>query len=173
MALQLCNPSDCQITYLDEYYLTNYEIELLKKSAAEMASKIPEGAIVVELGSGLVSTFFFLQLCLRIPAWCLLVLLVLTWLFAPDNRNLRKVCLLLQAFEDAKKKIDYFALDLSQTELERTLAEAPEFEYVSCRGLRGTYDDGCEWLKQEAMLSRPKCILHLGSSIGMKIFQFS
>ncbi|KAL6813032.1 C-type lectin protein [Trichoderma sp. SZMC 28013] len=120
------------ITYLDEYYLTNYEIELLKKSAAEMASKIPEGAIVVELGSG----------------------------------NLRKVCLLLQAFEDAKKKIDYFALDLSQTELERTLAEAPEFEYVSCRGLRGTYDDGCEWLKQEAMLSRPKCILHLGSSIG-------
>jgi uncharacterized SAM-dependent methyltransferase len=59
VALQLCNPSDCQITYLDEYYLTNYEIELLKKSAAEMASKIPEGAIVVELGSGLVSTFFF------------------------------------------------------------------------------------------------------------------
>lgn len=58
VALQLCNPSDCQITYLDEYYLTNYEIELLKKSAAEMASKIPEGAIVVELGSGLVSTFF-------------------------------------------------------------------------------------------------------------------
>lgn len=121
-----------EITYLDEYYLTNYEIELLKKSAAEMASQIPEGAIVVELGSG----------------------------------NLRKVCLLLQAFEDAKKKIDYFALDLSQKELERTLAEAPVFEYVSCRGLRGTYDDGCEWLKQEAILARPKCILHLGSSIG-------
>ncbi|KAL7800240.1 C-type lectin protein [Trichoderma ceciliae] len=120
------------ITYLDQYYLTNYEIELLKKSAAEMASRIPEGAMVVELGSG----------------------------------NLRKVCLFLQAFEDAKKKIDYFALDLSQTELERTLAEAPAFEFVTCRGLRGTYDDGCEWLKQRSILARPKCILHLGSSIG-------
>jgi uncharacterized SAM-dependent methyltransferase len=48
----LCNPIGVQITYLDEYYLTNYEIELLKKSAAEIASKIPEGAMVVELGSG-------------------------------------------------------------------------------------------------------------------------
>ncbi|KAL6901421.1 C-type lectin protein [Trichoderma evansii] len=120
------------ITYLDEYYLTNYEIELLKKSSAEIASKIPEGAMVVELGSG----------------------------------NLRKICLLLQAFEDAKKKIDYFALDLSQTELERTLAEVPAFNYVTCRGLLGTYDDGREWLKQESLLDRPKCIVHLGSSIG-------
>ncbi|KAH6605386.1 hypothetical protein Trco_007093 [Trichoderma cornu-damae] len=120
------------ITYLDEYYLTNYEMELLKKSSVEIASGIPEGSMVVELGSG----------------------------------NLRKVCLLLQAFEEAKKHIDYFALDLSQTELERTLAEAPAFKYVTCRGLRGTYDDGCEWLKQPAILARPKCILHLGSSIG-------
>lgn len=97
-----------------------------------------------------------------------MMLIVLTFLCL-YNRNLRKVCLFLQAFEDAKKKIDYFALDLSQTELERTLAEAPAFKYVSCRGLLGTYDDGCEWLKQESILARPKCILHLGSSIGMKI----
>ncbi|KAK5991381.1 Ergothioneine biosynthesis protein 1 [Cladobotryum mycophilum] len=120
------------ITYLDEYYLTNYEIELLKSSSAEMAEKIPDGSMVVELGSG----------------------------------NLRKVCLLLQAFEDLGKKIDYFALDLSQTELERTLAAVPEFKYVSCHGLRGTYDDGREWLKQPSIVGRPKCILHLGSSIG-------
>ncbi|UKZ72131.1 uncharacterized protein TrAtP1_013069 [Trichoderma atroviride] len=120
------------ITYLDEYYLTNYEIELLKKSSAEIASKIPQGAMVVELGSG----------------------------------NLRKICLLLQAFEDARKKIDYFALDLSQTELERTLAEVPAFQFVTCRGLLGTYDDGREWLKQESLLDRPKCIVHLGSSLG-------
>lgn len=77
---------------------------------------------------------------------------------------------MLQAFEDAKKSIDYFALDLSQTELERTLAEVPAFEYVTCRGLLGTYDDGREWLKQEALLDRPKCIVHLGSSIGTKSF---
>jgi uncharacterized SAM-dependent methyltransferase len=81
-------------------------------------------------------------------------------------RNLRKVCLLLQAFEDAHKKIDYFALDLSQTELERTLAEVPAFQFVTCRGLLGTYDDGREWLKQESLSDRPKCIVHLGSSLG-------
>lgn len=43
-----------QITYLDEYYLTNYEIELLRKSSAEIASQIPEGSMIIELGSGLV-----------------------------------------------------------------------------------------------------------------------
>lgn len=43
-----------QITYLDEYYLTNYEIELLRKSSAEIASQIPEDSMVIELGSGLV-----------------------------------------------------------------------------------------------------------------------
>ncbi|KAJ6444892.1 ADP-ribosylation factor family protein [Purpureocillium lavendulum] len=120
------------ITYLDEYYLTNYEIELLKRSSAELARKIPAGAMVIELGSG----------------------------------NLRKVCLLLQAFEDLAKPIDYFALDLSQNELERTLAHVPPFKHVACHGLLGTYDDGKEWLKQQELLRRPKCILHLGSSIG-------
>uniref|UniRef100_A0A8H7KD42 Histidine-specific methyltransferase SAM-dependent domain-containing protein n=1 Tax=Bionectria ochroleuca TaxID=29856 RepID=A0A8H7KD42_BIOOC len=40
------------ITYLDEYYLTNYEIDVLKTSATDMASNVPTGAIVVELGSG-------------------------------------------------------------------------------------------------------------------------
>ncbi|KAF5583029.1 TAD2-tRNA-specific adenosine deaminase 2 [Fusarium pseudocircinatum] len=120
------------ITYLDEYYLTNYEIEILKKSSAEIASQIPEGSMVIELGSG----------------------------------NLRKVCLLLQAFEELKKPIQYFALDLSLKELERTLAQVPDFKYVSCHGLHGTYDDGREWLKHPSLTSRSKCIIHLGSSIG-------
>ncbi|KAM0236340.1 hypothetical protein ACHAPO_004972 [Fusarium lateritium] len=120
------------ITYLDEYYLTNYEIEILKKNSAEIASQIPEGSMVIELGSG----------------------------------NLRKICLLLQAFEEAKKPIQYFALDLSLKELERTLAQVPDFKYVSCHGLLGTYDDGREWLKHPSLTSRSKCIIHLGSSIG-------
>ncbi|CAJ0541597.1 Ff.00g081300.m01.CDS01 [Fusarium sp. VM40] len=120
------------ITYLDEYYLTNYEIELLRKSSAEIASQIPEDSMVIELGSG----------------------------------NLRKVCLLLQAFEELRKPIQYFALDLSLKELERTLAQVPEFKYVSCHGLLGTYDDGKEWLKHPSLTSRSKCIIHLGSSIG-------
>lgn len=118
------------ITYLDEYYLTNYEIDVLKTSATDMASNVPTGAIVVELGSG----------------------------------NLRKIRLLLQAFEDAGKVIDYYALDLDHRELERTLSQLPAFQNVTCRGLHGTYDDGRDWLA--TLKDRPKCVIHMGSSIG-------
>lgn len=76
------------------------------------------------------------------------------------------MCLLLQAFENAGKTIDYYALDLSQKELERTLSHVPQFNYVSCHGLLGTYDDGRDWLKQPDVVNKPKCILTLGSSIG-------
>lgn len=83
-----------------------------------------------------------------------------------SHSNLRKVNLILQAFEKAKKHIDYYALDVSKKELERTLAEVPAYQYVSCRGLWGTYDDGREWLEHTRNAERTKCILHLGSSIG-------
>jgi uncharacterized SAM-dependent methyltransferase len=86
----------------------------------------------------------------------------------PDqyHSNLRKTNLILQAFEDAEKPVDYYALDVSKTELERTLAEVPRYEYVKCRGLLGTYDDGRDWLKKASNKERAKCIMHLGSSIG-------
>ncbi|TQV92647.1 DUF323 domain-containing protein [Cordyceps javanica] len=120
------------ITYLDEYYLTNYEIELLKKHAAEMADLIPAGAMVVELGSG----------------------------------NLRKISLVLDAFENIGKPIDYYALDLSEDELQRTLLQIPDYKHVRSHGLWGTYDDGKDWLKQFADSDRNITIIHLGSSIG-------
>lgn len=41
-----------QITYLDEYYLTNDEIALLTAHAAEIAQHISSGSMVIELGSG-------------------------------------------------------------------------------------------------------------------------
>jgi uncharacterized SAM-dependent methyltransferase len=41
-----------QITYLDEYYLTNAEIEVLETYADHIAERIQPGSIVVELGSG-------------------------------------------------------------------------------------------------------------------------
>lgn len=41
-----------QITYLEEYYLTNDEIQVLEDSASEIAARIPEGSMVIELGSG-------------------------------------------------------------------------------------------------------------------------
>ncbi|KAM3503926.1 hypothetical protein MY11210_008535 [Beauveria gryllotalpidicola] len=128
MGLQLFE----HITYLDEYYLTNYEIELLKKHAAEIAHLIPAGAMVVELGSG----------------------------------NLRKISLLLDAFEKIAKSIDYYALDLSQQELQRTLLQIPDYKHVRSHGLWGTYDDGKDWLKQFANGDRNITIIHLGSSIG-------
>ena len=40
------------ITYLDEYYLTGQEIQLLEQHADSIADRIPEGAKIVELGSG-------------------------------------------------------------------------------------------------------------------------
>ncbi|KAK3398563.1 C-type lectin protein [Sordaria brevicollis] len=80
--------------------------------------------------------------------------------------NLRKVNLLLQALDKAGKDIDYYALDLSREELERTLAQVPSYNHVKCHGLLGTYDDGRDWLKTAENTSRQKCILHLGSSIG-------
>ncbi|TDZ58608.1 Ergothioneine biosynthesis protein 1 [Colletotrichum trifolii] len=120
------------ITYLEEYYLTNNEIEVLQNYSTEIAQNIAPESMVIELGSG----------------------------------NLRKVSLLLQAFEDAGKPIDYYALDLSLEELERTLAQVPKFQHVRCHGLLGTYDDGREWLKKPENLARKKCILSLGSSIG-------
>jgi hypothetical protein len=41
-----------QITYLDEYYLTNAEIDVLTKWGTEIAQNIQSGSMVVELGSG-------------------------------------------------------------------------------------------------------------------------
>ena len=40
------------ITYLEEYYLTNAEIEVLTNHADEVAQHIRAGSLVVELGSG-------------------------------------------------------------------------------------------------------------------------
>ena len=72
----------------------------------------------------------------------------------------------MQALEDAAKDVDYYALDLSQQELERTLAQLPPYKHVRAHGLLGTYDDGQIWLRDPAIASRQKCILSLGSSVG-------
>lgn len=74
--------------------------------------------------------------------------------------------ILLQALDAAGKVVDYYALDLSLTELRRTLEQVPAFKHVRCHGLHGTYDDGLDWLKLPENQSRPKCVMSLGSSIG-------
>ncbi len=41
-----------EISYLNEYYLTNAEIGLLREHAISLATVIPEECIILELGSG-------------------------------------------------------------------------------------------------------------------------
>lgn len=76
--------------------------------------------------------------------------------------------ILLKAFEDAGKEIDYYALDLSLPELERTFSELSTGSYTFVRfyALHGTYDDGLAWLNEPQNKDRPTCVLSLGSSIG-------
>lgn len=44
-----------KITYVDEYYLTEAEIAVLEKWADNIAERIEDGGVIVELGSGYVS----------------------------------------------------------------------------------------------------------------------
>ncbi|KAF2845455.1 hypothetical protein T440DRAFT_511537 [Plenodomus tracheiphilus IPT5] len=123
-----------KITYLEEYYLTNAEIETLETYGSEIAERIPSGSVIVELGSG----------------------------------NLRKVNILLQAIDRLGKDVEYYAVDLSLPELQRTFAEIPTegYQHVRCFGLYGTYDNALEWLKSSDAKAKPKTILWLGSSLG-------
>ncbi|XPS99466.1 hypothetical protein M3J09_008641 [Ascochyta lentis] len=123
-----------KITYLDEYYLTNAEIEVLEACAEQIARRVQPGSVIVELGSG----------------------------------NLRKVNILLQAIDRLGKDVDYYAVDLSLPELERTFSEIPTegYKHVRCFGLHGTYDHALEWLKSSSVKDKPKTILWLGSSLG-------
>lgn len=75
---------------------------------------------------------------------------------------------MLKALDKQEKNVDYYALDLDYSELERTLAAIPPgtYKHVRCHGLHGTYDDGLAWLKTAENAQKPKCIMTLGSSVG-------
>lgn len=49
------------ITYLEEYYLTNAEIEVLENYSSEIAKLVPAGSLLLELGSGYVLALVFLH----------------------------------------------------------------------------------------------------------------
>ncbi|KAF2727626.1 hypothetical protein EJ04DRAFT_529296 [Polyplosphaeria fusca] len=82
--------------------------------------------------------------------------------------NLRKVNILLQAIDRLGKDVEYYAVDLSLPELNRTFSEIPTsgYKHVKCFGLWGTYDHALSWLKSPEVSSKPKAILWLGSSLG-------
>lgn len=82
--------------------------------------------------------------------------------------NLRKVGILLKALEAAGKVVDYYALDLTSDELERTLKQlgSANLKHVTCHGLLGTFEDGQAWLSRPENVQRPRCVLSMGSTIG-------
>ena len=86
----------------------------------------------------------------------------------PLASNLRKVNILLEAIDRLGKDVEYYALDLSESELHRTLQQATRIRYkhISYFGLHGSYDDGLEWLKSSQVAGKRKTILSLGSSLG-------
>ena len=66
------------------------------------------------------------------------------------------------------RDVDYYAMDLSQSEL-RSCVDALsgfQFNHVRCHGLLGTFDEARWWLQTLGIVERPKCLLSLGSSIG-------
>lgn len=81
---------------------------------------------------------------------------------------MRKVDILLKAFEQAQKTVHYYALDLSLPELKRTFSEisTDDYNYVHLTALHGTYDDALAWLRKPDNHRAPTCVLSLGSSIG-------
>ncbi|KAB8203611.1 Aldehyde/histidinol dehydrogenase [Aspergillus parasiticus] len=94
----------------------------------------------------------------------------------PDNAqllelgsgNLRKIEILLREFERVGKRVDYYALDLSLSELQRTFAEVSidDYTHVGLHGLHGTYDDAVTWLNSPENRKRPTVIMSMGSSLG-------
>ena len=75
---------------------------------------------------------------------------------------------MLKACERAGKAVEYFALDLSLSELQRTFSDiaVDEFHHVKFSGLHGTYDDALAWLSKTVSPTTPTWVLTLGSSIG-------
>ena len=84
------------------------------------------------------------------------------------SRNLRKIEILLREFERTGKRVDYYALDLSLPELQRTFSEVSTeaYENVGFHALHGTYDDGLAWIGEAETRTRPTCVMSMGSSLG-------
>ncbi|CAG8620353.1 10078_t:CDS:2, partial [Ambispora leptoticha] len=120
-----------QITYLDEYYLTNCEIDILNRKVDEIVAYVKDGSAIIELGAG----------------------------------SLRKTQLILKALESNKKDVTYYALDLMENELRKSLSSLGSFSNVTLVGLLGTYEEGMEFVSKLTK-ETPKMIMWLGSSLG-------
>ena len=74
---------------------------------------------------------------------------------------------MLEALDAASKSVDYYVLDLSKSEVERTLeAISRRYHHVQCHGLLGTCKDGLSWLKRSENRQSPKAVVSIGPLIG-------
>ncbi|KAI9000390.1 hypothetical protein DFJ74DRAFT_697612 [Hyaloraphidium curvatum] len=147
-----------EITYLDEYYLTNAEMEILKQQGDEIIKAALGGAgdehgvAMVELGCG----------------------------------SMRKTRYLLEhlAAHPNSSRCTYFAVDLDHDTLAATVSEmAAAFPTLNFVGLNGTYDDALEFVRSGGLdapgldglparagtsgpVRRKRCLMWFGSSIG-------
>ncbi|KAI5288152.1 hypothetical protein KEM54_005432 [Ascosphaera aggregata] len=123
-----------QITGLEEYYLTQNEMDVFHEHAKLIVSQFPVGVQLLELGSG----------------------------------GLSKIQILLDEFEKQKKDCHYYALDLDESELERSFdnINIRQYSYVRFDCLQGTYTDGLKWLNHPENREGPMCIMSIGSSLG-------
>ena len=76
--------------------------------------------------------------------------------------------IILQALEKLGRDVDYFALDVDYSELQRGLEEIAEagFNHVRYHGLLGTFDDAHAWLQLPENAKRPRCVAMFGSTLG-------
>ncbi|CEJ92385.1 hypothetical protein VHEMI08040 [[Torrubiella] hemipterigena] len=85
--------------------------------------------------------------------------------------SLEKTSIILQGLSNLGRSVDYYALDVSATELDRSLrglrATLGSGSTVQCHALVCTYDEGLLWLEKDPSLrGRDVTILWLGSSIA-------
>lgn len=78
--------------------------------------------------------------------------------------------LLLDHLEAAEKTVHYYALDLSRESLEKSLKRFPDYRFVKCTALWGTFADALTWSKT---IDGPKCFLSLGAIFGNDKFDIA
>ncbi|KAI0219812.1 hypothetical protein L0F63_007201 [Massospora cicadina] len=120
-----------QVTYLDEYYLSAAEIDIINAQTNQIVESIPNGAAIIELGSG----------------------------------SLRKTKLLLDAIDAQRTNVSYYAIDLMEKELIKSLNSLVNYVSLKTYGVWGTYDDGMDYIRRFPSTT-PKVVMWMGSSIG-------
>lgn len=79
--------------------------------------------------------------------------------------SLRKTKLLLDAVNSKRTNVHYYALDVMEKELTKSLESLGEYKNITTHGFWGTYDDGMDRIVSFPK-DMPKIILWMGSSIG-------